>query len=78
LPTAQIELPVGRDHEDLELAVDQGEERLEEPLRLDPEGGGNGDRVVALSDLDAFGLVESEVDRRGAEGLDRRGHEVQL
>src|SRR5207248_506678 len=45
---AQVELAVGRDHEDLELAVDRGQQRLEEPARLDPERVGDGDRVVAL------------------------------
>jgi hypothetical protein len=69
---AQVEPAVGRDHEDLELAVDRGQQRLEEQARLDPERAGDGDRVVARADLDAFVLVEPVLDPCAEKGLDRR------
>jgi hypothetical protein len=47
---AQVELPVGRDDEHAELAVDRGEEGLEESGRLDPHcGRDGGSRLRAAS-----------------------------
>jgi hypothetical protein len=49
----------------VERAVDRGEERLEQPFRLDSDGGGDGQGVVALAYLDALVRVEPMLDGRG-------------
>ena len=66
---AQVELPIGRHDEHLEPPVDRRDERLEELLGGTPDRCRDGDGVVAVPHLDAFVLVQAELDPRPLRGL---------
>ena len=71
---AQVELPVGRHDEHAQRVRHRRDERLEELRRVAPEGARHRDRVVAVVDVDAFVLVQAELDAGPLRGLDRRRH----